>query len=387
MLNDLTSVVDQVCDTDPAVLCDGDSIQELHRCLARLEAATTRASAAFESGGEWQADGARSASAWLARRCGLPSSTARRRMRLGRTLRHLPVAEAAWLAGELGEAQVAALARARTPATQEAMERDEETLVGEAMRLRFESFIRVLGYWCQHADPDGVEDDAASGRAARRFHLSQSFEHMWWGDLVLDPISGAILAKALSRIEDELFEADWAEARARLGDGATTSDLARTPAQRRADALVEMARRAGSAPADGRRPEPLFTVMVGYETFAGRICQLANGSVVSPGSLFLGWSRPGWSGWSSTHLPGFSTRAWPEGSSTGPPAGPCRYVTGSASTSCATNRPRTVRSTTSSPGAPAGRPWRPTGGWPVGTTTAGGTDDRSRRLDVGRRHS
>jgi hypothetical protein len=274
-------------------LSDGESIQELHHCLARLEAATTRATASFEAGGEWQADGARSASAWLARRCGLPSSTARRRLRLGRALRHLPVAERAWLAGELGEAQVAALARARTPATEAAMERDEELLVGEAIRLRFDSFIRVLTYWSQHADPDGVEDDAASGRAARRLHLSQSFEGMWFGDLVLDPISGAIVAKALERIVDELFEADWAEARARLGEEATTADLARSPAQRRADALVEMARRAGSAPADGRRPEPLFTVLVGYETFAGRICQLANGSVVSPGSL-VPWLDSAW---------------------------------------------------------------------------------------------
>ncbi len=116
---------------------------------------------------------------------------------------------------------------------------------------------------------------------------------MWFGDLVLDPISGAIVAKALERIVDELFEADWAEARARLGDAVTTGDLSRTPAQRRADALVEMARRAGSAPADGRRPEPLFTVLVGYESFAGRICQLANGSVVSPGSL-VPWLDSAW---------------------------------------------------------------------------------------------
>ena len=51
------------------------------------------------------------------------------------------------MAGELGEAQVAALARARTPATEESLERDEEMLVGEAVRLGFESFVRVLGYW------------------------------------------------------------------------------------------------------------------------------------------------------------------------------------------------------------------------------------------------
>ncbi len=115
--------MERLCDTDPHALADGESVEALHRCLARLEAATTRASAAFDASRAWEADGARSAGAWLARRCGLASSSARRRVRLGRSLRHLPVAEAAWLAGELGEAQVAALARARTPASEAAMER------------------------------------------------------------------------------------------------------------------------------------------------------------------------------------------------------------------------------------------------------------------------
>jgi hypothetical protein len=32
-------------------------------------------------------------------------------------------------------------------------------------------------------------------------------------------------------------------------------------------------------------PEPLFNVFVGYETFAGPLCELANGTPVSPGSL------------------------------------------------------------------------------------------------------
>lgn len=94
-----------------------------------------------------------------------------------------------------------------------------------------------------------------------------------------------MVASALGRIEQQLWEADWAEARKRVGPGVCSSDLARTAAQRRADALVEMARRS-TAVAEGARPaEPLLSVFVGYETFAGRICQLANGTVVTPGSL------------------------------------------------------------------------------------------------------
>ena len=60
-------------------------------------------------------------------------------------------------------------------------------------------------------------------------------------------------------------------------------DLDRTPAQRRADALVEMATRARTAPADGRRPAPLFSVLAGYETFAGPLLELFNRTVLTPG--------------------------------------------------------------------------------------------------------
>ena len=87
VLDDLKSVVDQVRSTDPAALADGESIVELHRCLARLEAATTtRAVASFDARREWADDGARSAAAWRTARCRLPRQAARRRGRLGRAL-------------------------------------------------------------------------------------------------------------------------------------------------------------------------------------------------------------------------------------------------------------------------------------------------------------
>ena len=63
------------------------------------------------------------------------------------------------------------------------------------------------------------------------------------GKMNLDPIGGAIVANELERLENELFEADCAEAKERLGRDPHADDLARTPAQRRADAAVEMAAR------------------------------------------------------------------------------------------------------------------------------------------------
>jgi Domain of unknown function (DUF222) len=159
--------------------------------------------------------------------------------------------------------------------------------------LRFASFARALAYWRWRADPEGAEDDAAALREQRRFSLSQSFGGVWFADGTFDPIAGEVVARELRRIEDELFAADWAEAKARMGEEVHKSDLRRTAAQRRADALVEMAIRSATAPAGGRRPEPLFSVLVGYETLAGTICELANGTMVTPGSL-LRWLERAW---------------------------------------------------------------------------------------------
>jgi hypothetical protein len=283
----LAAALDALCRADPVLLAGGETVQALHRAVERLRAVTTRATAAFDASRAWEAEGARSAAAWVGVRCGLPAESARREVRLGRALRHLPAVEAAWLAGAIGEAHVGLLAAARTPATEEAFGRDEAFLVAKARELGFAQFVRLLAYWRQLADPEGADADAEAQHRARRVHLSQTFGGSWVLDGMLDPISGGIVAKALGDIEHELFLADWSGAKARLGDGreVRVADLARTPTQRRADALVEMARRAQAMPAGARVPEPLFTVLVGYETFRDRICQLGDGTVVTPASL------------------------------------------------------------------------------------------------------
>ena len=287
----LAAVLDRVCEKDPAALSDGDTIEALHRQLARLEAATARAAAAFDVARGWEADGARSAAAWISTRCRRPLGEARRRVAAGRRLRDMPQVDAAWTAGDISASHVDVLGRAWTPASAQLFARDEQLLCEEARQLRFHHFVQVVAYWRYRADPDGVEADAAAQRDGRRVYLSKGRAGMRFLDGVLDPIGGAIVEKVLADIEDELFRHDWAEATARRGEHARASDpgdprdLGRTPAQRRADALVEMARRAASAPLGARLPEPLFSVLVGYETFAGPICQLAGGTVVSPGSL------------------------------------------------------------------------------------------------------
>ena len=327
---------------------DGASIEELHRHLSRFEAFVTEASAAFEAGEEWAADGAKTAPSWIATRCRVPRAAAKRRLRLGRPLRHLPHVAEAWREGDIGLDQARAIASARRHRTEASMARDEEMLVAQAAELGFEEFYRALSYWKQLADPDGAEASDEERRASRNAFLEASFSGMWLGQMTLDPVSGTIVSGELNRLEHDLFEADCAEATERLGRTACLDELARTSAQRRADALVEMAARSRSASADGIRPAPLFSVFVGYETMHGRICELENGTVLHLRRWPLGGTRPTSSGPSSPSATA-STSACGPGSSAVGPAGPSSCATASAPTRTATSRPRTARSTTFRP--------------------------------------
>ena len=264
---------------------DGASIEELHRHLSRFEAFVTEATAAFEVGEEWAADGAKTAPAWITTRCRVPRAAARRRVRLGRALRHLPVCAEAWREGAIGTDQARAIASARRHRTESSMARDEAMLVSQAAEMGFEDFYRALSYWKQLADPDGADAAEEDRKASRNVYLEASFTGMWLGQMTLDPVSGTIVSNELNRLEHDLFEADCAEAKERLGRTARLDELARTSGQRRADALVEMATRSRTAPSDGIRPAPLFTVFVGYETVHGRICELENGTVMTPSAL------------------------------------------------------------------------------------------------------
>ena len=292
MLDALTAAVDALVDADASMLADGDTLVAVHRELARLDAALARAAARWDAESGWAADGARSGGAWLAAKLRVPRPEANRRLRLGRALRCLPNAEVAWLEGSITAAHVSALARSRTDVLAEAMDRDEAELVATARASSFRRFEHRLAGWRLENDPDGEDRRFKERVDGRQFHVSPGFEGTWILDGELDPIGGSIFAEGFGRIERELFEADWADAKRRLGREPIVAELARTAAQRRADALVEMATRARTAPADGRRPEPLFTVLLGLPQLE-RTCELANGTVIPPSGL-VPWLTKAW---------------------------------------------------------------------------------------------
>lgn len=288
MLDDLQGFLDEARELGPQAFADPESIAVLQRQRAQLDALVTASVACFDAARNWEPDGACSARAWLKSECRLSGRQAASQVKRGRHLRHLPETAEAFAHGEITGDCVDVLIAADRGRTEEALLREEKKLVEQGCRLRHDQFVQYVNYWKQTVDQDGTDEDAEMRRTRRDVYMVQSFGGMWFGQMTLDPVSGTIVGDELDRLERLLFDAEWADSRERLGREPAVSDLPRSPSQRRADALVEMATRSKSAPNDGRRPVPLFTVLVDYETLHGRISQLEDGTVVPPGSL-LPW--------------------------------------------------------------------------------------------------
>ena len=290
MFEGLGLAIKEVAHLDADALADDElteAVVELGRLESQLLAARNQLLGAWDARGVWRADGARSGAAALSTRTREPKAECGSRLWLERTLRHLPVVREAWRAGDLTIAHARLFARARNPRTAADLRRDEPMLVHQAMTLSFGEFAQALDYWKMHADPDGASQSDVERRDRRRVSLDRTLSGMWSGSTLLDPISGETVANELARLEQELFEADWAAAKERLGREPVVADLARTADQRRADALVEMATRSATAPADGKAPRPLFQVIMGNDALS-HLLQLASGQVLPPEAL-LPW--------------------------------------------------------------------------------------------------
>jgi hypothetical protein len=280
----------QVALTD---LTDGEVTEAvvLSSEVAKLAEAThVRACGRLDVSKAWQVSGARSAGAWVAWECHVSQARAGASLKCARRLRDMPLTEKAFLAGRLTSEHARRLAAARHD-DPEAFAADEGALVDSAQKLLFRQFEVLIRYWIDAHDPDGAERDAASKHAARRLDASETFEGMVVVDALLDPITGQIFLRELHRLEQQLFDADWAEARECLGEAAVATDLRRTPKQRRADALRTMAERSAAKPAGATEPRVLVHVLAGDKSVE-RMCELSNGTVVTPGEVLplLRWA-------------------------------------------------------------------------------------------------
>lgn len=223
-------------------------VQRLDRLVSRAQARKAEVVAAAHRRGVPQANGFSSPTAWLIAVTGEPPQACRRQVRIALALERMGRTRAAFAAGDLSEARVRLLADA-CEAAPDVFRRDEGLLVSQARTLSARVFPKALSHWRRLADPDGALADAAKAVQRRRLCVSATWEGMVRLDGDLDPESGSVVLTAIGSLAEP-----WALDR---GDS-------RSPAQRRADALVEICRRHLDSPdrprQGGERPHLLLTL-------------------------------------------------------------------------------------------------------------------------------
>jgi hypothetical protein len=153
--------------------------------------------------------------------------------------------------------------------------------VQAATTLGYDDFCAALREWERLADVDGAEQSAQKAYERRNATVHRSdIDGSFTLDGSFGPLEGSLIAETMDHYERAELLADWADARERHGDGARTEHLARTPAQRRADALYAIFVRATSTPADARPAEPLVNVVIDQRTFEEQLRRAAGDEVV-----------------------------------------------------------------------------------------------------------
>ena len=234
--------------------------------------------------GRWCSDGSLTARARLAHDTRCDARTAGRLLTRATKLRRMPEVMEAWRTGQITTDHVNVLCRANTSKVRHLFERDQAQLLDAARNrsLSFAQFDRLVRAWSAMAE-DQVDPRDRLNRD-RHLHASTTFGGATAIGGMLDPNSGAIFRQELERLEREMFLADWADAESQRGPGNVTADLlARTASQRRADALVEMAKRSRTLASTPTTDlvRPVISVLVGADAFK-EACEIFNDTVLTP---------------------------------------------------------------------------------------------------------
>ncbi|HEY1162428.1 MAG TPA: DUF222 domain-containing protein, partial [Candidatus Dormibacteraeota bacterium] len=246
----------------------GDDLQELRRHINGCEAEFTRRLRRFDKGGGYASTAALTAKAWLRWKCNFSPSAAADRVAVSRELESLLRATQAFADGDFSYPHAAMIARTAEKLGKK-MEANAETILVTAAKELDLARLRVVTINLQHfMDPDSVREEANESHELRFLSLSQTLDGVFYLNGRFDSESGAIIQTALNALS-----------------GPPTAEDKRTPRQRRADTLVELARQqldGGTLPeVGGQRPHLAVTVSM---------ATLAN----QPGSpaADLAWAQP-----------------------------------------------------------------------------------------------
>jgi hypothetical protein len=151
--------------------------------------------------------------------------SAQRLRSLAGRLRSLPVCAEAYADGSLSGGQIEAIVARLDDETAELFAAQEEDLVPRLIGLNVAQVSRAMGYWLARNRPERTEPSEPE----RSLHLSQTMEDRWVLDGTLDAEGGSVVATAVRLAMPERTPS-------------VNDDALKSPAHRRADALVGICR-------------------------------------------------------------------------------------------------------------------------------------------------
>ena len=251
----------------------------LERLMRRLDAVRVAVVDEVDRTGIYGNDGHRTAAAWTRFNSRTSHSEATRRVRTAHLFRDLNDTASAYRAGEVGTEQVDTLAQLRAnPRCGDQLAASEDLLLNDAQTLSYRNFRICTSHWLQLADADGREQDHESQHEHR--HINAAKLPNGGVDVrgTLGPVQGDEFTTVFEKFIQAERLADWEEARAKFGEKATKSDLARTERQRRADAFIAMANQAASTSPGAQRPEPITHIIVNDTIIEDELIRRAGGT-------------------------------------------------------------------------------------------------------------
>lgn len=211
---------------------------------------------------------------WLQKHCSMSASEASGTVKAARALPEMPTVMSNAVVGRVPWQSVRILSRARDRNPTE-FKGHEEVFADVATYLSVKELKQAVGHWEQQVNYDQALLDAKHLETQRGLHHSQTFDGLWSTKGTFTPEGGHVIQQAIDAIT-EPTNIDPVELR--------------SPAQRRADAMVDicsfyLTHNTDVVTSGGERPH--VTITVDYETLKGHVQRLPeiDGTPVTPETM------------------------------------------------------------------------------------------------------
>ena len=204
-------------------MSDGEALKELFRQRNAIDAEIQSRLHRLDKSEGYAADGSLTAKAWLRWNCNLTHGQASDRVEVARQMQSLPLTSQALAEGRISYQHASLIARTKQ-GLGELWPNDAEEILVTAARQVDPVRLRCATMQLRHClEPDGVLDDANRNHERRFLHLNRTFGGIFVLNAQFGADDGATLKAAIMSV---------------LRPPAEDDD--RSPAQRRADALIDL---------------------------------------------------------------------------------------------------------------------------------------------------